>query len=74
MKIGDINVNNILLDEKSYENIEVYNILYENVMDAKPLPIGFVKVNRLIKIYNGIRYLELSDSYNKVYYGISSRI
>ena len=36
--------------------------------------IRFDKVNGLIKIYNGIRYLELSDSYNEVYYGINSRI
>ena len=27
----DINVNRILLDEKSYENILVYNILYKNL-------------------------------------------
>ena len=30
-------------------------------MDAKPLRIRFSNVNGLIKIYNGIRYLELSD-------------
>ena len=29
-------------------------------MDAKPLRIRFDKVNGLIKIYKGIRYLELS--------------
>ena len=29
MKVEDINVYNILLDEKSYENILVYNILNE---------------------------------------------
>ena len=34
----------------------------------------FDKVNVQIKMYNGIRYLELSDSYNEVYYGINSRI
>ena len=27
----DININRILLDEKSYENILVYNILYKNL-------------------------------------------
>ena len=39
-------------------------------MDAEPLRIRFDKLNGLTKIYNGIRYLELSDSYNEVYYGI----
>ena len=40
MKVEDIKVNNILLDEKSYENILVYNILYKRFMDAKPLHQG----------------------------------
>ena len=35
-------------------------------MDAEPLRIRFDKLNGLTKIYNGIRYLELSDSYNEV--------
>ena len=70
----DTNVNNVLLDEKSYENILVYNILYKTFVDAKPLRISFDKVNGLIKIYNGIGYLELSDSYNEVFYGVNSRI
>ena len=43
-------------------------------MDAKSLRIRFDKVNGLIKIDNGIRYLALSDSYIEVYYGINSRI
>ena len=43
-------------------------------MDAKLLHIRFDKVNGLIKIYKGIRYLELSDLYNEVYYSINSRI
>ena len=62
MKVEDINVNNILLDEKLYQNISFYNILCKKFIDAKPLRIRFEKVNGLIKIYNGIRYLELSDS------------
>ena len=40
----------------------------------KPLHITFNKVNKLVKICNWIRYLELSDSYNEVYYGINFRI
>ena len=37
-------------------------------MDAKPLSIRFDKIDRTAKIYNGIRYLKLSNSYNKVYH------
>ena len=62
MKVDDINVNNILLDEKLYQNILFYNILCKKFIDAPPLRIRFEKVNGLIKIYNEIRYLELSDS------------
>ena len=74
MKVGDINVDKILLDEKLYENILVHNVLYKKCMDAKPLHIRFDKVDRIIKIYDWIRYLELSDSCNEVYYEINSRI
>ena len=64
MNVEDINVDNIFLDENTYENILVYNILYKTFMDAKPLRNRFDKVDELIKIYNGIRYLELSHSWD----------
>ena len=51
-----------VLDEKSYENILVFNILYKKKLEAKPLRIRFDKADRLIKICNGIRYLEVSKS------------
>ena len=57
MKVEDVNVDNILLDEKSYEDISVYNISYKKFMDLKPLRIRFDKVNGVIKICNGISYL-----------------
>ena len=31
-------------------------------MDAKPFRVRFSKVDRIIKIYNGITYLEISNS------------
>ena len=43
-------------------------------MDPKPLHIRFDKVERIIKIYDGIRYLKLSNSYNEIYYKINTRI
>ena len=48
----DINVDRILLDEKSCENILVYNILYKKYLDAKPLRIRFNKADGIIKIYD----------------------
>ena len=53
-----IDVGRILLDEKSYKNILVYNILYKKFMDAKPFCIRFNKIDGIITIYKGIRYLE----------------
>ena len=69
----DINVDRILLDEKSFENNLVYNILYKKFMDPKPLHIRFNKVDGIIKIYDGVRYLELSNSYNEFFYKFDSR-
>ena len=43
-------------------------------MDAKPLRIKFNKVDEISKIYNGLRYLELSNSNNEVYYRIYDAI
>ena len=63
----DINNDKILLDEKSYKNVLIYKLLYKKFIDAKPFPIKFNKVDGLIKIYNGIRYLELSNSYDTNY-------
>ena len=43
---------------KNNINILVYNILHQNLMDAKPLRNRFNKVDGIIKFYDGIRYLE----------------
>ena len=64
MKVDDININNILLEEKSCKNFLVYKILCKKFMDGKPLPIRFDKVQIIIKIYGGIRYLELFNLYS----------
>ena len=44
---------NILIDEKSYENISVYNI------HTKPLRIRFDETDGFIRVYDGTRYLVL---------------
>ena len=41
IKIEDFNLDNILIDEKSCENILVYNISYKALINAKPLGIRF---------------------------------
>ena len=69
MKVEDIDFDNSLLDEKSYENVLIYDISYKTFMDAKPLCIRFDKVYGVIKIYDGARYLKLfgPKMYNAIY-------
>ena len=61
-----VNFNNILLNEKSYKSLLIYNISYKNVMGNKTLHIRFHKIDGFNKIYNEIRYLVLLV-YNEIY-------
>ena len=45
----------ILIDEKSYENMVVYNILYEILIDSNPLRVRFNKIEGFIRVYNRTR-------------------
>ena len=54
IKFEDFDLNNILIDEKSCENILVYSISYTALIDDKPLCIKFDKVDGY-----RIRYLVL---------------
>ena len=55
MKFQDFNLDNILIDEKSHENILVYNISYKNLIDGKPLCIRFDNIDGFIRVNNGTR-------------------
>ena len=59
IKIEDFDFYYILIDEKSCENILVYNISYKSSIGAKPLHISFNKVDRFIRVFDGTRYLIL---------------
>ena len=61
-KIRDFDFNNILLDEKSYENTLIYGVSYKILIGAKPFRIKFDKVNGFIRDYCGIKYLALLGS------------
>ena len=45
-----INFSNILLDEKLYENISVYNILCKTPTGPKPLLLGSIKLMDLLQL------------------------
>ena len=60
IRVRDSNFSNILLEEKSYktyENSLIHDISYKTFMVAKLLRIMFDEIDRLIKTYDGIRYL-----------------
>ena len=56
VKIEDFDFDNILLEEKSSENILIYDASYKILIDAKLLRILFDKVDRFIRDYNGRKY------------------
>ena len=59
IKLGDFDLHNILIDEKLYENILVYNISYKILVSDKSLRITFHKIDGFITVYYGTRYLVL---------------
>ena len=58
IKFEDFDLDNIIIDEESYENILVYNVSYKTLIGVKPLRIGFDKIHDLC-VYDGTRYLVL---------------
>ena len=56
VKIEDFDFDNILLEEKSSENILIYDASYKILIDARLLRILFDKVDRFIRDYNGRKY------------------
>ena len=52
IKIEDFDFDNILIDEKSYKNIFVYDISYKTLIGAKPLRIRFNKIDGFIRLYD----------------------
>ena len=57
-------LDNILIDEKSHKNILIYNISYKNLIGSKPLRIRLDKIDQIIRIYDGTRYLTLFGTKN----------
>ena len=73
----------ILIYEKSYEKISVYNISYKTLIDSKPLRVRFDKIDEFMDgVYDETRYLVLfgaekyDSNYNRIRYliGVKSGI
>ena len=59
IKLENFDIDHIPLDKKSHENILIYNILYKNLIDSKPLRIRFDKIDGFIRIYDGMTELDI---------------
>ena len=74
IKLEDYDIDNILIDEESHENILLYDNIYKTFIGRKPLRIRFDKIDGFIKIYNGTKYIVLfgsekrNASYNRIKY------
>ena len=54
-RFEDLNLDNILINENSNENILFYNISYKNLISTKPLRIRFDKIDEYVRVYDGIK-------------------
>ena len=69
----------ILINEKSYKNILVYDISYKILIGEKLLRIKFGKVNGFFRVYDGNKLLVLFEpekydaAYNKIRNFISQK-
>ena len=64
-----MDLDNISIDEKSHENILIYDISYKTLIDPKLLRIKFDKTDGFIITYDGTRYLTLlgSEKYDAIF-------
>ena len=69
IKLEDFELDNILVDEKPHENVLICDNSYETLIGPKPLQTEFDKIDRLIRIEDGTRYLTLfgSENYDAIY-------
>ena len=69
IKLEDLDIDNIITDEKSHENILIYDISYKTLTGLKPLRTRFNKIGGLIRIFDGTKYLTLfgSENYDAIY-------
>ena len=66
IKFEDFNIDNILINKKSYEIVLVYNISYKTLIGFKPWYIRFDKIDGFIRVYDGTRYLLLFGAENMI--------
>ena len=80
IKIEDFGFDNILIVEKSYEDILAYSISNKSLIDFDWLRIRFDEIDGFLRVYDGTRYLVLFGSekcdciYSRIIYFINLKI
>ena len=69
IRIEDFDINDILIDDKPYENIFLYKISYKSLINSQPLRIRFEKIDGFVIVCDRTRYLVLfgSEKYDHIY-------
>ena len=70
IELEDLDIDNILIDEQSHENILIYDISNRTFIGPKPLYIRFDKIDGFIRI-DGTRYLVLFGPKNMMLFTIA---
>ena len=73
-----MDLDNILVDEKSNENILFYNISYKSLIAVEPLHIQFNKINGFNRVYDGTGFAlfgreKFDFIYNRIRYLIGQK-
>ena len=68
IKLKDFDLD-ILIDKNSHRNILIYDNSYKTLIGSKLLQIKFDKINGIIRIYDGTRYITLFsiEKYDAIY-------
>ena len=64
IKFESFGYHNITLDEKSNENIFIFDFTYQAFVAARSLHIRFHKIEGFIRVYDRSRYLVLFEPEN----------
>ena len=69
ININHLNLDNILLNEKSFENILLYDIAYKTPYSVGSLPIIFDEVDEYLRKYDKTKYLALfhSEKFDRIF-------
>ena len=67
ININDLDLDNILLNEKTRENNLIYSVAYKTPYDAKPSRITFDKVGGYIREQDRTKCLGLFDNFFRTF-------